>query len=117
MYIMLWKSFALPIKTAIQTYANNNEIDGPALLYHLLRQYTGTSESAIRTYHLKLNNITEKLEMLGYDINKFCNYAAKTLKTLYNAGGNNTQASLKLYEALTFSKVDAFNSKIRAYKA
>eukprot|EP00957_Ditylum_brightwellii_P009582 722593-Ditylum_brightwellii.AAC.1 len=104
MYIALWKSFACPIRTAIQTYANNNEIDGPALLYHLLKQYTGTAESVIRTYQLNLNNLTKKLEMLGYDVNKFCDYAVKTLKTLCDAGENNTQASLKLYEALTSSK-------------
>eukprot|EP00957_Ditylum_brightwellii_P127652 9735120-Ditylum_brightwellii.AAC.1 len=55
--------------------------------------------------------------MLGYGIGKFCNYAAKTLKTLHNAGGNNTQASLNLCEALTSSKVEAFNSEIRACKA
>eukprot|EP00957_Ditylum_brightwellii_P079061 6012886-Ditylum_brightwellii.AAC.1 len=66
----------------MQTYANNNKIDGPVLLYHLLRQYTGTTESIIRTYQLNLNNLTKKLEMPGYNIDKFCNYAAKILKTL-----------------------------------
>eukprot|EP00957_Ditylum_brightwellii_P153963 11718747-Ditylum_brightwellii.AAC.1 len=75
MYIMLWKSFAQPIKTAMQAYADNNEINGPALLYYLLRQYTGTAESASRTYQLNLNNLTEKLEVLGFDVNKFCDYA------------------------------------------
>eukprot|EP00957_Ditylum_brightwellii_P108651 8287205-Ditylum_brightwellii.AAC.1 len=98
MYIALWKSFVCPIKTVMQTYANNNKIDGPALLYHFLRQYTGTAESIIRTYQLNLNNLTDKLEALGYN-------------------ANNTQASLKLYKALTSSIVDAFNSEIRAYKA
>eukprot|EP00957_Ditylum_brightwellii_P120736 9209910-Ditylum_brightwellii.AAC.1 len=34
-----------------------------------------------------------------------------------NAGGDDIQASLKLYEALVLSKVDALNSEIRAYKA
>eukprot|EP00957_Ditylum_brightwellii_P020944 1578835-Ditylum_brightwellii.AAC.1 len=101
----------------MQTYANNKKIDGPALLYHLLRQYTGTAESFIITNQLNLNNLTKKLEMLRYDVNKFCNYAAKTIKTLCNARGNDTQTSLKLYEVLISSKVDAFNSKIRAYKA
>eukprot|EP00957_Ditylum_brightwellii_P206782 15349979-Ditylum_brightwellii.AAC.1 len=111
MYIALWKSFACSIKTVMQAYANNNKIDGPALLYHPLRQYNGTVESVIRTYLLNLNNLTKNHKMLEYDINKFYNYAAKTLKTLCNAGGNDTQASLKLYGALTSSKVDAFNSK------
>eukprot|EP00957_Ditylum_brightwellii_P009075 685976-Ditylum_brightwellii.AAC.1 len=100
----------------MQMYADNNKIDGPALLYYLLRQYTGTAESIIRTYQLNLNNLTDKLEMLRYDIDKFCNYTADTLKTLHDAGGDSTQASLKLYEALTSSKVDAFNAEIRAYK-
>eukprot|EP00957_Ditylum_brightwellii_P025363 1918767-Ditylum_brightwellii.AAC.1 len=117
MFITLWKSFACPIKTAMQMYTDNNEIDGPALVYHLLRKYTGTAESVIGTYQLNLNNLTDKLEVLRYDIDKFCNYAVKILKTLHDAGGNGTQASLKLYEALTSSKVDAFNFKIRAYKA
>eukprot|EP00957_Ditylum_brightwellii_P190014 14465998-Ditylum_brightwellii.AAC.1 len=75
---------------AMQIYANNNKIDGPALLYHLLRQYTGTAKSGIRTYQLNLNNLPEKLGELQFDVNKFCNYAAKTLKTLCNAGGNGT---------------------------
>eukprot|EP00957_Ditylum_brightwellii_P012318 930669-Ditylum_brightwellii.AAC.1 len=79
----------------MQMYAKNDKIDGPALLYHLLRQYTGTAESVIRTYQLNLNNLTDKLKALRYDVNKFCNYAAKTLKTLCVAGSNNTQASLK----------------------
>eukprot|EP00957_Ditylum_brightwellii_P160654 12230538-Ditylum_brightwellii.AAC.1 len=85
MYITLLKSFTRPIKTAMQTYADSNEIDGPALLYHLLRQYTGTAESIIRTYQLNLNNLTDKLEVFGYDVDKFCNYTAKTLKTLCDA--------------------------------
>eukprot|EP00957_Ditylum_brightwellii_P082444 6268307-Ditylum_brightwellii.AAC.1 len=50
MYIALWKSFVCSIKLVMQTYADNNEIDGPALLCHLLWQYTGTAESVIRTY-------------------------------------------------------------------
>eukprot|EP00957_Ditylum_brightwellii_P001308 102847-Ditylum_brightwellii.AAC.1 len=104
MYIVLWKSFTCPIKTAMQTCNDNNKINGPALLYHLLRQYTGTAESVIRIYQLNLNNITDKIEVLGFDINKFCNYAAKTLKTLCDAGGDDTQASLKLYEAVSSSK-------------
>eukprot|EP00957_Ditylum_brightwellii_P051524 3906517-Ditylum_brightwellii.AAC.2 len=78
---------------------------------------TGTTESVIRTYQLNLNNLPEKLEELRFDVNKFCDYAAETLKTLCDAGGDDTQASLKLYEALMSSKVDAFNSEIRAYKA
>eukprot|EP00957_Ditylum_brightwellii_P099153 7552073-Ditylum_brightwellii.AAC.1 len=101
----------------MQTYANNNKINGPALLYHLLRKYTGTAESVIRIYQLNLNNPTHNLEELEFDISKFCDYTTKTLKTLCDAGGNDTQASLKLYEALTSLKVDAFISEIRAYKA
>eukprot|EP00957_Ditylum_brightwellii_P021700 1636710-Ditylum_brightwellii.AAC.1 len=87
MCIAMWKSFACPIKTAMQMYADNNE------------------------------DLSAEPEVLGFNIDKFCNYAVKTLKTLCYAGGDDTQASLKLYEALTSSKVDAFNSDIRAYKA
>eukprot|EP00957_Ditylum_brightwellii_P139440 10627110-Ditylum_brightwellii.AAC.1 len=71
MYTALWKSFACPIKTVMQTYPDNNEIDGPAFLYHLLRQCTKTAESVIRTYQLNLNNLTDKLEALGFDFDKF----------------------------------------------
>eukprot|EP00957_Ditylum_brightwellii_P149036 11347729-Ditylum_brightwellii.AAC.1 len=66
----------------MQTYADNNKIDGLAFLYHLLGQHTGIAESVIRTYQLHLNNLADKLEMLRYNVNKFCNYAVKTLKTL-----------------------------------
>eukprot|EP00957_Ditylum_brightwellii_P164028 12488960-Ditylum_brightwellii.AAC.1 len=34
-YILLWKSFAHPIKTTMQTIADGNRTDGPALLYYL----------------------------------------------------------------------------------
>eukprot|EP00957_Ditylum_brightwellii_P015041 1134571-Ditylum_brightwellii.AAC.1 len=54
---------------------------------------------------------------MKFYIDKFCNYSAETLKTLRDGGGDDSQASLKLYEALVSSKVDAFNSEIRAYKA
>eukprot|EP00957_Ditylum_brightwellii_P117488 8960455-Ditylum_brightwellii.AAC.1 len=37
MYITLWKSFTCPIKTAMQMYADSNDIDGPVLLRNLLR--------------------------------------------------------------------------------
>eukprot|EP00957_Ditylum_brightwellii_P002788 214793-Ditylum_brightwellii.AAC.1 len=90
MYIMLWKSLIHRIKTAIQTITDDNKEDGPALLCHLLCQYIGTS--------------------------KFCSYVSKTLKTLQDAGGNDKQAPLKLYEALVLTSVDGISSKTRAYK-
>eukprot|EP00957_Ditylum_brightwellii_P126706 9657477-Ditylum_brightwellii.AAC.1 len=100
MYITLWKAFAHPIKAAMQTIADDNNTDGPALLYHLLLQYTGTAEPVIRTYQISLNNLPEKLSEMKYDVDKFCNYSSETLKTLCNAGGDDSQASLKLYEVL-----------------
>eukprot|EP00957_Ditylum_brightwellii_P058028 4400550-Ditylum_brightwellii.AAC.1 len=117
MYIALWKSFVQPIKTAMQTYANDNKTDSPALLYHLFHQYTDMSESVIRIYQLSLNNLLEKLTEMNFDVDRFRNYSAETLKTLRNAGSDDKQALLKLYEALVSSKVGAFNSDIRAYKA
>eukprot|EP00957_Ditylum_brightwellii_P027943 2111133-Ditylum_brightwellii.AAC.1 len=85
MYIALWKSFVRPIKTATQTIADDNKTDGPALLYHLFCQYTGTAESVIRTYQLSLNNLPEKLSEMKFDVDKFCDYSAETLKTLHDA--------------------------------
>eukprot|EP00957_Ditylum_brightwellii_P124173 9465706-Ditylum_brightwellii.AAC.1 len=73
MCIVLWKSFVRPIKTAMQMYANHNKTDDPALLYHLLHQYTGTAESVIITYQLSLNNLPEKLAKMNFDVDKFCN--------------------------------------------
>eukprot|EP00957_Ditylum_brightwellii_P145963 11115361-Ditylum_brightwellii.AAC.1 len=101
----------------MQTIADDNKTDGPALLYHLLHQYTGTAELVIRTYQLSLNNQLEKLSEMKFDVDKFCNYSAETFKTLRDAGGDDSQASCKLYEALVLSTVDAFNSEIRVYKA
>eukprot|EP00957_Ditylum_brightwellii_P024318 1833864-Ditylum_brightwellii.AAC.1 len=75
------------------------------------------AELVIRTYQISLNNLPEKLSEMKFNVDKFCNYSAETLKTLRNIGGDDSQASLKLYEALILSKVDAFNSEIRAYKA
>eukprot|EP00957_Ditylum_brightwellii_P128097 9770201-Ditylum_brightwellii.AAC.1 len=68
MYITLWKLFAHSIKTAMQTIADDNETDGPALLYHLLCQYTGMAEIVIRTYQLSLNNLPEKLLEMKFNI-------------------------------------------------
>eukprot|EP00957_Ditylum_brightwellii_P017809 1340408-Ditylum_brightwellii.AAC.1 len=104
MYIALWKSFTCPIKTTMQTIANDNETDGPALLYHLLHQYTVMAELLIRTYQLSLNILLEKLLEIIFNVNKFCDYSAEILKTLRNAGNDDGQASLKLYEALVVSK-------------
>eukprot|EP00957_Ditylum_brightwellii_P125871 9594867-Ditylum_brightwellii.AAC.1 len=84
-------------------------------MHHLLRQYNGTAESVIRTYQPSLNNLTDKLEELRFDVNTFYNYATETLNTLCDAGGDYTQVSLKLYKALTFLKIDTFNSEIRVY--
>eukprot|EP00957_Ditylum_brightwellii_P152988 11645183-Ditylum_brightwellii.AAC.1 len=54
---------------------------------------------------------------MNFDVDKFCDYSAETLKTLWDAGSDDNHASLKLYKALVFLKVDAFNSEIRAYIA
>eukprot|EP00957_Ditylum_brightwellii_P165602 12606440-Ditylum_brightwellii.AAC.1 len=68
MYIALWKSFVHPIKIAMQTIADDNETDSPALLHHLLHQYTATAELVIRTYQLSLNNLPEKLSEMKFDV-------------------------------------------------
>eukprot|EP00957_Ditylum_brightwellii_P139907 10661215-Ditylum_brightwellii.AAC.1 len=117
MYILLLKSLARPVKTAMQVHANSHNTDVPALLHHLLRQYTGTAESVICDQQLCLNNLSNKLPDLKFGVDKFCNYATETLKTLRNTGGDDKQAALKLYEALVTTKNDSFNSEIRAYKA
>eukprot|EP00957_Ditylum_brightwellii_P052549 3984664-Ditylum_brightwellii.AAC.1 len=98
-------------------YADNNKTDGPALLYNPHCHYTVIAESIICTYQLSLDNLPEKIKDLGFNIDKFCNYALETFKTHQDAGGNDTQTFLKLYEALVSSKIDDFNSEIRAYKA
>eukprot|EP00957_Ditylum_brightwellii_P010964 830796-Ditylum_brightwellii.AAC.1 len=54
---------------------------------------------------------------LKFNVDEFCDYATKTLKTLRNARGDNKQAALKLYKALVTTKNGSFNSEIRAYKA
>eukprot|EP00957_Ditylum_brightwellii_P084582 6431816-Ditylum_brightwellii.AAC.1 len=100
MYISLWKSLAHPIKTAMKVHADSHDTDSPALLYHLLWQYTGTANNIIHDQQLHLNNLPNKLGDFKFDVDKFCNYAAEMLKTLCDAGGNNKQAALKLYEAL-----------------
>eukprot|EP00957_Ditylum_brightwellii_P096948 7382969-Ditylum_brightwellii.AAC.1 len=117
MYISLWKSLTHPIKTAMQMHADNHNTDSPALLYHLLQQYTGTANSIICDQHLCINNLPNKLGGLKFDMDKFYDYAAKMLKTLHNAGGGDKQAALKLYEALVTTKNNSFNSEIQAYKA
>eukprot|EP00957_Ditylum_brightwellii_P075942 5772046-Ditylum_brightwellii.AAC.1 len=80
----------------MQTIADEHECNSPALFYHLLQHYTGTAESVIRTSQDLLNALPDKLDKLGFDIAKFCNYATKTLKTLTDTGGTDKQAPLKL---------------------
>eukprot|EP00957_Ditylum_brightwellii_P024392 1841146-Ditylum_brightwellii.AAC.1 len=77
-------------------HSNDNKIDGPALLYHLLCKCTDTVESDIRIYQDSPNNLQDKLEEFRYNINKFCNYAAETFKSFKDTGGNGKNASLKL---------------------
>eukprot|EP00957_Ditylum_brightwellii_P051581 3911724-Ditylum_brightwellii.AAC.1 len=101
----------------MQTVAYDNKEDGPAMLCHILCQHTCTAELVIRTYQTSLNSLLEKLKELDFNIDVFCNYAYEMLKTLQDAGGNDKQASLKLYPALVLITVDAFSSEIRAYKA
>eukprot|EP00957_Ditylum_brightwellii_P091958 7001766-Ditylum_brightwellii.AAC.1 len=64
MYISLWKSLTRPIKTAMQMHANSHDTDVPALLYHLLWQYTGTANSIIHDQQLCLN----KFNNLKFDV-------------------------------------------------
>eukprot|EP00957_Ditylum_brightwellii_P177282 13505105-Ditylum_brightwellii.AAC.1 len=84
----------------MQMHANSHDIDGPALLYQLLWQYTGIANSVIRDQQLCLSNLSNKLGDLEFDVDKFCDYATKMLKMLCNTGGNDKQAALKLYKAL-----------------
>eukprot|EP00957_Ditylum_brightwellii_P164156 12498802-Ditylum_brightwellii.AAC.1 len=98
MFVALQKSFVRHVKTTMQTIADKNKCDGPALLYHLLRHYTSTAESVIRASQDLLNTLPDKLDKLSFDIAKFCNYATKTLKTLTDTGGTDKQAPLKLYK-------------------
>eukprot|EP00957_Ditylum_brightwellii_P162772 12395286-Ditylum_brightwellii.AAC.1 len=71
----------------MQTVTDKHECNSPALLYHLPQHYTGKSESVIRTSQDLLNTLPDKLDKLGFDILKFCNYTTKTLKMLTDAGG------------------------------
>eukprot|EP00957_Ditylum_brightwellii_P055307 4191998-Ditylum_brightwellii.AAC.1 len=96
----------------MQMYANSHGTDSPALLYHFLWQCTGTANSVICNQQLRLNNLSKKLGNLKFDVDKFCDYAAKMLKTLCDAGGDDKQAALKLYEALITTKNDSFNLEI-----
>eukprot|EP00957_Ditylum_brightwellii_P046391 3521417-Ditylum_brightwellii.AAC.1 len=68
MYISMWKSLACPIKTAMQMNAGSHNTDGPALLYHLLWQYTGTANSVICDQQLCLNDLSTKLGNLKFDV-------------------------------------------------
>eukprot|EP00957_Ditylum_brightwellii_P024512 1850263-Ditylum_brightwellii.AAC.1 len=54
---------------------------------------------------------------LKFDVDKLCNYATETLKALRDTGGDDKQATLKLYKALVTTKNNSFNSEIQAYKA
>eukprot|EP00957_Ditylum_brightwellii_P079981 6082557-Ditylum_brightwellii.AAC.1 len=105
MLVALWKSFTQHVKMTMQTVANKHECNSPALLYHLLWHYNGTTESIIRTFQDLMNALPDKLDKLGFGIANFCNYATKTLKTLTDTGCTDKQAPLKLYEALEFSKL------------
>eukprot|EP00957_Ditylum_brightwellii_P208435 15357418-Ditylum_brightwellii.AAC.1 len=84
----------------MQTVTNGNKKDDPTLLYNLLNQYMGTAELVIRTYQSSFNNLSEKLKKLDFNVNKFCNYMSEVLKSLQDAGDNDKQAFIKLYEAL-----------------
>eukprot|EP00957_Ditylum_brightwellii_P024232 1828059-Ditylum_brightwellii.AAC.1 len=88
MYIVLWKSLACQIKTAMKIITDDNKEDDLIFLCHLLCQYTGTAELVIRTYQTSLNNLLEKLKEHHFNIDAFYDYASETLKTLKDVGGD-----------------------------
>eukprot|EP00957_Ditylum_brightwellii_P126293 9628615-Ditylum_brightwellii.AAC.1 len=69
----------------MQMHANSHDTDSPALLYHLLQQYTDTADCIICDQQFCLNNLSNKLSNLKFYVDKFCNYTNTTVKMLCNA--------------------------------
>ena len=70
--------------------------DGPTLLWTLLGTYQGTAAQAICSTMKRLDKLQGRLEGLKFNIDKFCDYGLKTLTTLTDAGGDDSQAFEKI---------------------
>ena len=92
----------LPHKKIIKT-------NGPTLLWILLKTYC-TAAHVIRSTMRKLDIPSETLLVYKYNVGKFCDYGIKTLSTLADVGGDDSQQFEKFYDALKAMPNIEFNN-------
>ena len=117
MYIALWRSLGSSAKAKMLSHKKSIGTDGPTLLWTLLRTYQGTAAQVIRTTMKLLDKLYDTLKHQKFNIDKFCDYGLKTLSTLTDAGGDDTQAFDKFYEALKNTPNQEFNNVLVVWKS
>ena len=118
MYIAVWRSLSNSAKAKMLSHRHVIERDGPTLLWMLLQTYQGTAAQVIRTTMKRLDALQESLKFSSkYNIDKFVDYCLKTLSTLTDAGGDDSQAFDKIYEALKSTPNVEFNSVLVVWKS
>ena len=88
MYIELWSSLGSSAKAKIFSHKKLIEIDGPTLLWILLKMYQSTAAQVIRLTMRKLDTLSDTLLAYKYNVDFFYDYDLKTLSTLADAGGD-----------------------------
>ena len=82
-----------------------------------MKKYKGAASQIIHATLSKLDNLTDQLKSYKYNIDNFCDYGTKLLATLAGAGGSESQAFDKLYEALRTSHNSDFNSTLAVWRS
>ena len=65
----------------------------------------------------RLDKLQEILKGLKFNIDKFCDYGLKTLTTLTDAGGDNSQAFEKFYKALKLTPSSEFSNFLVVWRS
>ena len=96
MYVALWRSLGSSVKSKMLSHKKIIGTDGPTLLWILLKTYQGTAAQVIRSTMKKLDKLVESLKSFNFNVDKFCDYGMKTLSSLADAGGDDSQAFEKI---------------------
>ena len=93
------------------------EDDAPSFFYYLLWHYTETSSHIVRLTQDKIDKKVEKMvKGIHRNVEKFTTYVSALLATFAENGGKDNLVFEKVYEVLTHSPCQLFNSRIVVYK-
>ena len=110
MYNALYDSLSARVHTRIHSLSKVINYDGPTAVYHLLKMYRGSAQATIRNCLEKISTIS--LEAYHYNVDDFVAAVEIIWGTLKNSGGSDDNDAQKIYEVLSRSKSDEFNTQL-----